>query len=351
MAGLRCLKPLVVLLLTVDQVKLQLNNSVPNVAAIVIGRNEGERLKRCINSIIGQVSHIVYVDSASSDCSVKNAYNLGALVIKLSQHNVFCAAVARNEGYRYVQKNLTQVDYIQFVDGDCEIDSGWVQLALNYLTQSPQYAIACGRRAEIDIDRSRYNRFCDIEWDTPIGDAIACGGDVLIRRTAFEQVAGYCEDLVAGEEPEMCVRLRKLGWKISRLDAPMTYHDADITRFHQWWRRTARAGHAFFAVWYIHRNTAHSIWKRETCSAVFWTLLLPVALVAMFANSLFGVLILLYPIQLMRMWRRAMCSGDSRKQFDWVLYLMLGKFAEGYGIANCVVQRLLGHTPKIYEYK
>ena len=112
-----------------------------------------------------------------------------------------------------------------------------------------------------------------------------------------------------------------------------------------------RAGHAFFAVWYIHRNTAHGIWKRETCSAVFWTLLLPVVLVATFANSLFGLLFLLYPVQLMRMWRRAICSGDSRKKFDWVLYLMLGRFAEGYGIANCIMQRLFGRTPKIYEYK
>ena len=323
----------------------------PKVVAIVIGRNEGKNLIGCINSLKGKVSNTVYVDSASSDCSVPLARNLGALVLNLPTHKFCSAARARNHGYQYVKENLRDADFIQLVDGDCVIDSGWVQLASKFLIESPQYAIASGRCVEKDINRSRYNRFCDIEWDTPVGDAITCGGVILIRRSAFEQVGGYCEDLIAGEEPEMCVRLRKLGWKIYKLDAPMAIHDADITRFTQWWNRTARAGYAFVAVWRIHCSSMHTIWGRETKSAVLWALLLPIMFLLCLLKSELILMLLLYPIQLARIWGKAIRSGDCRKKFDWAFFLLLGKFAEGFGVARYVMEHLRECMPRFFEYK
>jgi len=102
--------------------------------------------------------------------------------------------------------------------------------------------VVCGCCRERFPDRSIFNMLCDIEWDTPVGEANACGGDAMMRADAFGQANGYRDDLIAGEEPEICVRLRAVGWKIWRLGEEMTLHDAVMTRFSQWWNRTKLSG-------------------------------------------------------------------------------------------------------------
>ena len=52
-------------------------------AAVVIGRNEGDRLVRCLTSLKGQAAPVVYVDSGSTDGSVERARDMGAEVVSL----------------------------------------------------------------------------------------------------------------------------------------------------------------------------------------------------------------------------------------------------------------------------
>ena len=65
-----------------------------------------------------------------------------------------------------------------------------------------------------------------------------------MRYEALSDANGFREDLIAGEEPELCLRLRQAGWEIWRLDVEMTLHDADMHRFGQWARRARRGGFA-----------------------------------------------------------------------------------------------------------
>jgi glycosyltransferase involved in cell wall biosynthesis len=69
-----------------------------DIAAIAIGRNEGERLVRCFASLQGRVGLIVYVDSGSTDGSVAAAQDSGAEVVALDLSVPFTAARARNAG-------------------------------------------------------------------------------------------------------------------------------------------------------------------------------------------------------------------------------------------------------------
>ncbi|MEM9139196.1 MAG: glycosyltransferase, partial [Pseudomonadota bacterium] len=207
------------------------------VGAVIIGRNEGARLIRCLASV-GSAACMVYVDSGSTDGSVQAAREAGAEVVELDMDMPFTAARARNAGLARLRE-IGAFDYVQFIDGDCELQPGWIALALAFLEEHPDVAVACGRRRERFPEASVYNRLCDHEWDTPVGEAKACGGDALMRMTALAAVGGYRDDLIAGEEPELCVRLRAAGWRVWRLDAEMTLHDADMHRFGQWWRRTA----------------------------------------------------------------------------------------------------------------
>ena len=107
---------------------------------------------------------------------------------------------------------------MQFIDGDCEIARDWIQKALSFLERHPDVCAVFGRRRERYPSVSIYNRLCDIEWDVPIGPAKAFGGDVMIRAAALDAVGAYRNNLIAGEEPELSVRLRAQGWRIWRLD-------------------------------------------------------------------------------------------------------------------------------------
>lgn len=321
------------------------------VALVVIGRNEGERLKRCLQSATGQAALIVYVDSDSKDQSVAYAKATGADVIALDMSKPFSAARARNEGWRHALKQKPEVRYIQFVDGDCEICPGWLQKAYEAMTQRADLAAVCGRRRERFPNASVYNSMCDLEWNTPIGEAKAFGGDVMIRASAITEADGYRDDVIAGEEPELCVRLRAAGGKIWRLDADMTLHDAAIARFGQWWMRAVRGGYAFALGAHLHGATSERHWVKETRRAVAWGGILPTAIAAstIWINPLLALCALIYPLQ---MGRLVIKSTLPRRQ-AWVdaWFKTLSKFAEMQGVARFWRDRWSNRAPSIIEYK
>ena len=182
------------------------------IGAVVIGRNEGDRLKQCLTSLCNDIEHIVYVDSGSTDGSVEMALEMSVRVVELDMTKPFTAARARNAGLAVLLESNPQLDYVQFVDGDCEVQRSWLGLAFEFLSSHPDFAAVCGRRRERYPTATIYNQLCDIEWDTPIGEAKACGGDALFRVSALTSVDGYQDSLIAGEEPEMCFRMRQGGF-------------------------------------------------------------------------------------------------------------------------------------------
>lgn len=320
----------------------------PPLAAVVIGRNEGARLVRCLASVVPAVERVVYVDSGSTDGSVEAARAAGAEVVMLDLAQPFTAARARNAGIAALCKG-TPPAYVQFIDGDCELQPGWIATARAFLDSHPQAAIACGRRRERFPEASVYNRLCDREWDTPIGEAKACGGDALMRWTALEEVGGYNPALIAGEEPEMCVRLRAKGWQIWRLDAEMTLHDAAMTRLAQWWNRTRRGGHAAAEGMAMHgaRPERHGV--AAVRRALLWGLALPVvALAGMVITPWSLALLLAWPAQAIRLGLR---DGGTRGAWEQAMFLVLGKIPEALGVMEYSLRRGMRRPAGLIEYK
>ncbi|SDK67661.1 glycosyltransferase [Aliiruegeria lutimaris] len=313
-------------------------------AAIAIGRNEGERLERCLSSLVRQFDQVIYVDSGSSDGSIEYARAQGAEVVELDPSIPFTAARARNAGFEALRSRGLP-EFVQFIDADCELDPDWAPTALMALELDPKLGVVCGRRRERFPEVSVYNRLADSEWDTPIGPARACGGDAIYRTAAFEGVNGFNPDLIAGEEPELCLRLARAGWGIERLDAEMTLHDAQMTRFGQWWQRSRRAGFAFAEGAAMYGKDPERHWVAETRRALVWALILPLTVLffAFFLNpwALLGFLV--YPLQVMRLQRS---MGWERG-----LFLTLGKFAEMQGITDYWRKRILGGKQALIEYK
>lgn len=324
---------------------------VTGIGVVVIGRNEGQRLERCLLSLLGQADQLVYVDSGSSDGSVQLAQRLGVEVVALDMTQPFTAARARNEGFTCLQGIVPCIRHVQFVDGDCEVDAGWLGKAQAFLDQHPDVAVVCGRRRERFPQRSVYNLLCDLEWDTPVGEAKACGGDALMRVDAFMAVSGFRPELIAGEEPEMCVRLRAAGWKVWRLAEEMTLHDAAMTRFGQWWRRSLRAGYAYAEGAYLHGQTPERHWLRESRRAWLWGLQLPLAiLVVSLLSGGWGLwLLLVYPLQTVRLAHRG--ERSTRENWWQAVFLVLGKFPEMLGQAKYLLNRYSAGKALLIEYK
>lgn len=319
-------------------------------AAVAIGRNEGERLKLCLEFLFG-AAVIVYVDSGSIDGSVQWARERGVDVIELDMSVPFTAARARNVGFRRLRKVAPDLTYVQFVDGDCELNQQWPEQAVAYLDAHADVGAVCGRRCERFPERSIYNWLCDREWDRPAGEERACGGDAMMRVDALEAVGGYRDDLIAGEEPELCVRLRRAGWRIWRQDSQMTLHDAAMTCFGQWWRRTLRGGYAFAQGAYLHGASPerHYVW--ESRRAWIWGIWLPLVCLAL--GLTFGpwgwAAWLVYPLQMLRQTMRN--PGPVNDRALLAVFQVLARFPRGLGQIRFMRDRLIGRQAQLIEYK
>jgi GT2 family glycosyltransferase len=313
------------------------------IGAVVIGRNEGQRLVDCLASLPVEMRPVIYVDSGSTDGSVAAAKAAGALVVSLDMSKPFTAARARNAGFAVLMGGACPA-LVQFLDGDCVLQPGWAAAAVEFLASHPDVAVVCGRRRERHPEVSVWNRLCDAEWDTPVGQAKACGGDAVMRTAAVQSVGGFDAGLIAGEEPELCLRLRLAGWKVWRIDHEMTLHDAAITRIGQWWRRTRRAGHAFAEGAAMHGAPPEHHWEAETWRALFWGAVLPVlGLIGLLVTPWAALAFAAYPLQVLRL--------KSALGWERAVFLTLGKFAEAQGVLQYYWNRLSRRRSRLIEYK
>ena len=324
---------------------------------VVIGRNEGERLRECLESACsreGKFHKVVYVDSGSIDGSVFLAKAFEIEVLELNRDRPFSAARSRNEGTARLKEISPDAVYVQFVDGDCTLVAGWLMAARTYLQAHVDCAAVCGRLRERHPGKSLFNRLCDMEWNTPAGDVVACGGIAMYRLRALEAVGGFDPTVVAGEEPELCVRLRRAGWRIHKLEDDMAWHDAAMMRFGQWWKRCVRAGYAYALGAHMHGRSPERHWVKEVRSNWFWGLGLPVVILVLswptFAASL--LLAALYGLLGVRIYRRmrvrGFCRADARL---YALFCTLGKFPQAQGQAQLALQKARGINPGLIEYK
>lgn len=314
-----------------------------DVGAVVIGRNEGGRLSTCIKAL-HDCHTVVYVDSGSNDGSPALAANLGANVVELNMESPFTAARARNAGFERLCQLTDGGEYVQFVDGDCEVLPGWISGAVNFLESHPEISVVCGRRFERNPTISIYNAMCHREWNTPVGETHACGGDALMRAAALRTVGGFANEQVAHEEPELCGRLRKAGFRIWRLDLPMTLHDAAIFRLRQFYNRSRRAG--FGMTQCLVRSgcnidpNARDIVRRS----ISWVIILPIIILS---STLVwkpaAVAFLIYPTQILRhaVKDQQGAGGDLRNRMHVAALSMIGKFAEAHGSIEFVLRKVM----------
>ncbi len=323
-------------------------------AIVVIGRNEGQRLRRCLEGLRGGSALVVYVDSGSSDGSAALARDLGVHVVELDAARPFTAARARNEGLARAAALLPEIELVQFVDGDCELVPGWLERGVGELEQDPTLGVAFGRVRERERERSVYNLLCDLEWRGPAGEAPASGGNAMMRIRAVQQAGGFDPSLIAGEEPELARRLRRAGWRIVRFDADMAVHDAAMTRFAQWWRRGVRGGWAYAEGASLHRDWPERYRMRENASILIWGALLP-AVALLLAWPTRGASLLLlgaHALLGVRIHLRGVRAGlPVREAALQAFFTVLGKLPEAIGQLQFTALRALGRRRRLVDWR
>ena len=326
----------------------------PRVGVVVIGRNEGERLLRCLSSVTGAGRLDGPIGRTRIHIDDLAARAMDVATVELDLRIPFAPGRARNEGYRRLRELVPELDYVQFVDGDCEVNPGWLEQASAFLTAHHDVAAVGGRISERYPERSVYNKLCAMEWDThPIGEAKACGGVALMRADAFEAADGYRLDLMAGEEPELCERLRAIGWRIWFLDAPLAIHDAAMLRFSQWWKRAARSGYGHTQRAFVCPTAARLEGLRDPLSTWAWVVVAPVIVVALsWSWSLWALaLLLLYPAQIIRVAARSERREAWAQSLLYSTFLMLAKAPKLIGQLTFLRYHWSRHPARLIEYK
>jgi GT2 family glycosyltransferase len=318
--------------------------------AVAIGRNEGGRLKACLDSL-ASASYLVYVDSGSTDGSVQIARARGGDVVELDLSIPFTAARARNAGFARLQATQPHLEYVQFVDADCELNADWPRQGLAFLEARPDVAAVCGHLRERFPEKSIYNWLCQNEWNGPVGEIRSCAGNVMHRAHALEAVGGYREDVIAAEEDELCVRLRAASWRIWRVDCEMALHDAAMMQFSQWWKRSVRTGYAFAQGAHLHGAAPerHFVW--ESRRAWLWGIWMPLLCLTggMTLGRLGWASVLVFPLQVVRLSARG--TGPLKHRFLVALFQVMARFPEALGQLRFKRDVWLKCQPTLIEHK
>jgi GT2 family glycosyltransferase len=328
--------------------------SAPRLGCVVIGRNEGERLRRCLASLPPGL-RTVYVDSGSSDNSVATARAAQVEILELSAERPFTAARARNAGLGHLRSSPPGLApaYVQLIDGDCEVLPAWFEAGVAALAD-PAIAVVCGRIVERDVSWSVYNHLCQLEWDWMAVAGGACGGNALVRAEAVDAVGGFDEELIAGEEADLCLRLGRSGYRVQHLPVPMVTHDAALSRFSQWWTRQVRAGFAYAEGAARHGTGPERHWVRERWRIVLFGVALPMVALGLALPTWGASLALLaaYPLLAARTCRRL--RRDGWKSGDAALYAAfatLSRLPQAQGLLRSAIRRARGSEARLIEYK
>jgi GT2 family glycosyltransferase len=323
------------------------------VGIVVIGRNEEPRLEACLASMAAFPGPKVYVDSGSRDRSPLIAEEHGLPVIRLHE-GPYTAARGRQLGLEDLRRRHPDLQYVQFIDGDCALRPGWLEKAEAFLDGNPEVAVVVGRLRERRAAESLLVRLIDVEWDLPIGETDTIGGISMVRIQPILAVGGWNTSLITGEDMDFGARLRAQGWRLIRVADEMTLHDIGITRAAEVWRRGIRSGFTYAELAARHGKTRCRRWRRRALGNVAYGAVLPLGLPISLWLWWPGALIIaaVYAALIARIaadrWRRGDRAGFA------VLYgamLAVLKVAAAGGTIKYGIDRLRHRQSRLMEYK
>lgn len=192
------------------------------ISVIVIGRNEGERLAACLDSahtaLRSLLHELIYVDSRSTDDSLQIAAAHGARCFLLEETDTTAGLG------RYVGTQEARGEYLLFLDGDMQLQPGFVERAMTAMA-SRGYDGVCGIREDVYMQGGRIVSRCENYFGcTRERIAPEFGGAIFLRADALARCGGWSPDTIACEEAELHARLLSADCRVGELPVPMIVH-------------------------------------------------------------------------------------------------------------------------------
>ena len=192
------------------------------ISVIVIGRNEGERLETCLTSAqraLRMLSYeLIYVDSHSTDDSLAIARAHGA--------RCFLPGTADTTAGlgRHVGTQAAHGEYLLFLDGDMQLQPGFVERAMLRVAAGGCDGV-CGIRTDHYMKDGQVVSVCENYFGcTQERVAPEFGGAIFLMAEALARCGGWATDTIACEEAELHARLLDAGCTIIELPVPMIIH-------------------------------------------------------------------------------------------------------------------------------
>lgn len=244
------------------------DSSEIDISFVVIGYNESAHLRACLESVRsadldGIRYELLYVDGGSTDDSLNIAASCGVDRV-LGGDRRRRAAENRNLG-----ANDSRGTYIQFLDGDMQLEPTWPKRGLRYLQERSEVAVVCGRLRE--VNPGYLFQVIQLDWVQREGAVETCGGAALFRREPFHEAGAFPEDVAYGEEPLLCWRIRNvLKREVHFWTEPMALHDIGFSGIRDYWRQYSRNGATYIEIAVRCAGTEDPYWTRDTITNFAW---------------------------------------------------------------------------------
>ena len=182
----------------------------PSLSVVLLARDQAWNVDRLVGSVLaatdGLPREVVLVDSASADGTAELAerHPVGVLRIAAGYGARLTPAAGRAAGVRH-----TTGDLVLFLDGDMELQPGWLVPALAALSADASVVAVTGE--VIDLPPGAPAPRPPAEAPPGARDVARAGGAALYRREALLAAGGFDPWLHAEEEPDLCRRGLLLG--------------------------------------------------------------------------------------------------------------------------------------------
>ena len=261
------------------------------------------------------------------------------------------AARARNAGFEYLRSALPHLEFVQFVDGDCELVPGWSEMAERFLQRARRHRSCLRSKARTLSRKIRSIIGCVIRSGIRLSAAPMPAAETPCFESEHSKTwADLIQLLLPAKSRNSAYDYESVAGKSGASTSEMTVHDAAMTSFNQWWKRTARGGHAYAEISALHASSAARIWQWEKMRAMLWGAVLPIIVVAgAMVSKLALIGALLYPAQICRTAVRRGANKLSSWRFS--TFMLIAKFAEMQGIARYWQSQISGRRPRRVDYK
>jgi glycosyltransferase involved in cell wall biosynthesis len=188
----------------------KMTHSEPTISIIVPCYNESQFLPKLLDSfekldVDKNFFELIIVDNGSDDNSVEIASNKGVKVLLKPNANI---SAVRNFGVQHAKGKL-----IAFLDADCLPTNEWLHNSLQYIDTSEIGLFGSIPQSPADstwVERAWHE--INIEGTRDVG--FICTANMFIKRTVFDEVKGFNENLVTGEDYDLCQRVLSAGYRV-----------------------------------------------------------------------------------------------------------------------------------------